>query len=182
MSKSDKNKRTNTETARRIWLAGIGAYGRAFAEAQEALKEVTDKGGDIFDDLVQKGEMIEKVVEYKGKEMLEKTREKTRDFGDIDVPSLDIDDRIKRMRSRLSLGSRASHADTIEDRLAMVEAKLEAVLEQLAPPAPKKASKKTPAKKVVAKESAPKKKATTQRTPKKPTAKKTTTKKTTGKK
>ncbi len=173
MSKSDKNKRTSTETARRIWLAGIGAYGRAFAEAQEALKEVTDKGGDIFDDLVQKGEMIEKVVEYKGKEMLEKTREKTRDFGDIDVPSLDIDERIKRMRSRLSLGSRASHVDTIEDRLAMVEAKLEALIEQLAPPAPKKAS---------AKKAAPKKKATTQRTAKKPTTKKATGKKTTTKK
>ncbi len=171
MSKSDKNKRTSTETARRIWLAGIGAYGRAFAEAQEALKEVTDKGGDIFDDLVQKGEMIEKVVEYKGKEMLEKTRERT-GMGDIDVPSLDIDERIKRMRSRLSLGSRASHADTIEDRLAVVEAKLDALVERLAPPASKK-----PAKKV-----SPKKKATTQRTAKKTPGKKSTGKKPSGKK
>ena len=37
----DDKKRSNTETARRIWLAGIGAYGRAFTEAQEALKDVT---------------------------------------------------------------------------------------------------------------------------------------------
>ena len=63
--KPDDKKRSNTETARRIWLAGIGAYGRAFTEAQEALKDVTGKGSEIFEDLVQKGQVIEKVVEVK---------------------------------------------------------------------------------------------------------------------
>jgi len=39
--KETSKKRSGTDTARRIWLAGIGAYGRAFTEAQEALKDVT---------------------------------------------------------------------------------------------------------------------------------------------
>ena len=56
---SKDKKRSSAESARRIWLAGIGAYGRAFTEAQEAIKDVTGKGSEIFDELVQKGEMLE---------------------------------------------------------------------------------------------------------------------------
>ena len=124
---ADAKKRSNTETARRIWLAGIGAYGRAFSEAQEALKDVTGKGSDIFDDLVQKGQVIEKVVELKGKSMMDKAA----------VPSFDLDDRIKAMRSRLS--SSADSDAHLEDRLSVVEAKLDRILDLLDP---KKAAKK----------------------------------------
>jgi len=67
MSDNDKKKRSSTETARRIWLAGIGAYGRAFTEAQGALKDVTGKSSEVFDDLVQKGEIIEKVLSDNGR-------------------------------------------------------------------------------------------------------------------
>lgn len=149
--KADNNKtRSSTETARRIWLAGIGAYGRAFTEAQEALKDVTGKSSEIFDDLVQKGAMIEKVVEVKGKDMIDKAS----------VPSLDIDERIKAMRARLSRGGSDGN-DDIEARLAAVEAKLDKVLDLLAPPktARKPSAKRT--KTVRTKKAAPKKKPTT---------------------
>lgn len=123
---SDDNKaRSNSETARRIWLAGIGAYGRAFTEAQEALKDVTGKSSEIFDELVQKGAMIEKVVEVKGKNMMDKTS----------VPSLDIDERIKAMRARLSRSAADNGAD-IEVRLDKLEAKLDKILELLEPKKP----------------------------------------------
>lgn len=126
---SDENvMRSTTDTARRIWLAGIGAYGRAFTEAQEALKDVTGKSSEVFEDLVQKGTMIEKVVEVKGKSMIDKAS----------VPSLDIDERIKAMRARLSRGNNDDTSD-IEERLAAVEAKLDKVLALLEP---KKAAKK----------------------------------------
>ena len=153
---TDDKKRSNTETARRIWLAGIGAYGRAFSEAQEALKDVTGKGSEIFDDLVQKGQVIEKVVELKGKSMMDKAA----------VPSFDLDDRIKAMRSRLS----TSHDNDVhlEERLAVVEAKLDRILGLLEPkktakkPSPKRATtsrtKKTvPVKKPVKKKPTAKK-------------------------
>lgn len=158
-NENEDKKRSNTETARRIWLAGIGAYGRAFTEAQEALKDVTGKGSEIFDDLVQKGEVIEKVVEVKGKSMM----------GKASVPSFDLDDRIQAMRSRLSRGDTGE--SDFEDRLSAVEAKLDKILALLEP---QKTSAKT-AKKPSAK------RATTVRT-KKTAAKKATLKKLTAKK
>lgn len=168
---SDKKKRSGTEAARRIWLAGIGVYGRAFTEAQGALKEVTGKSSEVFDDLVQKGEMIEKMAEYKGREILDKTK-----VSDIEVPSLDIDERIKRMRERLSMASgrrdvEASEGKSTATRLDEIEAKIKALTARLDKlDAPKKAAKKPP------------KKATTQRTKaasktapvKKPSTKKST--------
>ena len=162
--KPDDKKRSNTETARRIWLAGIGAYGRAFTEAQEALKDVTGKGSEIFEDLVQKGQVIEKVVEVKGKKVMDKAA----------VPNFDLDERIKAMRSRLSGGGDVD-AD-FEDRLSVVEAKIDRILMLLESANPKA---KRPAKKTVKKASP--KRAKTVRT-KKPTAKKTSVKKTTAKK
>lgn len=146
-AEDDKKSRSNTETARRIWLAGVGAYGRAFTEAQEALKDVTGKGSAVFDDLVQKGAMMEKVVEVKGKDMMGKAS-----IPSFDMPNFDIDDRIKSMRSRLSRG-----ADTDTDmdaRLTAVEAKLDKILAILEP---KKPAKKTSTKKASAKRTQTKK-------------------------
>ena len=152
-------KRSSAESARRIWLAGIGAYGRAFTEAQEAIKDVTGKSSEIFDELVQKGEMLETMGKAKGKEALEKAQ----------IPDFDIDDRIKAMRSRLARSDEAPDVSgSYDDRLAAVEAKLDKILALLEP--------KKPARKTTAKKAPSKKRATTQRTPKK-TAKKAAPKK-----
>lgn len=115
---TDKKKRNSTDTARRIWLAGIGAYGRAFTEAQEAIKDVTGKSSDVFDELVHKGEMLEFVGKAKGKEIL----------GKAAVPDLEIDERIKAMRSRLS---GATKDTDLEARLLVMETKLDKILEIL---------------------------------------------------
>jgi polyhydroxyalkanoate synthesis regulator phasin len=162
--KDDKNKRSRSDTARRIWLAGIGAYGRAITETQEAIKDVTGKGSDVFDDLVQKGEMLEMVGKAKGKEMLEKAHVP-------DMPDFDLEDRIKAMRARLSRAPDIGSGPEMEDfetRLSAVETKLDKVLALLdTPKAKPKPKKTTPRKKTT----------TTQRTKKtaskKPRAKKT---------
>ena len=171
---TEKKKRSNSDTARRIWLAGIGAYGRAYSEAKDAVKDVAGKGTGAFNELVQKGEMLETVGKAKGKEMLEKAQLPEFDMPDFDF---DIDDRIKAMRNRLSRGGKDS-AETAdyEDRLARVEAKLDKVLALLEP---KKPARKKPApKKTAPKKTA--KRATTTRTQKtatkKPSAKKQTKK------
>lgn len=145
---SKDKKRSNTETARRIWLAGIGAYGRAFTEAQEALKDVSGKSSDVFDELVQKGEFIEMAVGQKSKDMISKAG----------VPDFDIDDRIKAMRSRLSGQADLAENSDIEDRLSAVESKLETILELLN--ATQTTAKPKPKKKTATR-------AKTQRTPKK---------------
>ncbi|MEP3889170.1 MAG: phasin family protein [Hellea sp.] len=162
---TDKKKRSNSDTARRIWLAGIGAYGRAYTEAKDAVKDAAGKGTGAFNELVQKGEMLEIVGKAKGKEMLEKAQLPEFDMPDFDF---DIDDRIKAMRSRLSRGGKDSVETTdYEDRLARVEAKLDKVLTLLEP---KKPAQRKPVKR-----------ATTTRTqktaPKKAPAKKSTAKK-----
>lgn len=146
MSNDDKKKRSSTDTARRIWLAGIGAYGRAFTEAQGAIKEVTGKGSEVFDDLVQKGEMIEKVVEYKGRELLDKTK-----AAEFDVPSLEIDERIRRMRARLHMGA-SSKMDREEEpsvmqRLRSAEEKIETLLARIEALETKSVKPKTTSKK-----------------------------------
>ena len=166
---TDKKKRSNSDTARRIWLAGIGAYGRAYTEAKDAVKDVAGKGTGAFNELVQKGEMLETVGKAKGKEMLEKAHLPEFDMPDFDF---DIDDRIKAMRNRLSRGGR-DNAETAdyEDRLARVEAKLDKVIALLEPkkPSPKRATPKKPAKRATTTR-------TQKTTPKKPAPKKQTKK------
>ena len=129
-----KKKRTNTDTARRIWLAGIGAYGRAFTEAQEALKDVTGGTSRVFDELVQKGELIEKAVELKSKDLMDKAG----------MPSFNMDERIQKMRSRLARGEEmAEDLGEIYERLDRLEQKLDKLLEAHAPPAKPKAKRTT---------------------------------------
>ena len=161
MADKKKTRRGNTDAARRIWLAGIGAYGRAFNEAKEAVKDVSGETSRVFDELVQKGEFIEMAVGEKSKEILEKA--KVPDFAMPDF-DLNVDDRIAKMRSRLMRGEEvAEDISDLSTRLDTIEAKLDAVLAALAPSKP--AAKKT----------APKKRAPKKRAPAKTTTRKTKT-------
>lgn len=152
---SDKKKRSSTERARRIWLAGLGAYGRAFTETKEALKDVTGEASDVFDELVQKGQMVEMAVGMKSKEAMDKAGVGDMKMPDIKIPDLKIDDRIAKMRERLkaTTGFDVSPvpASDLEDRVAALEAKLDLVLKQLNAPARKVAAKKAPVKKTATK-------------------------------
>jgi len=184
MAKSPKD----NETIRKIWLAGVGAYGRAFTEAKGAVDTLAGKGSEVFDELVKKGEMLETVGKHKAGEMVGKGKAAVEDF----KPDLDLDDRIAKMRARLS-GTPDKGEGRLAARVDRLEAKLDAILEKLeigdAAPAARKVrskkatSKKTPVKKTKA---ASKTKMTTQRTTKtaakKPAAKKATPKKTTTRK
>lgn len=61
-------KRKNTkkvedmDVARKIWLAGVGAYGRAYTQAQGQIDKLADKASDMFDELVAQGEKVEDEV------------------------------------------------------------------------------------------------------------------------
>ncbi len=132
---SDKK---NSDTARKIWLAGIGAYGRAFSEVQEGLSKATKGTSKVFDDLVQKGEVLETVVTHKSKEAFDKVSDK---MGD----GFDMDDRIAKMRARLK--RRGDDVDMdVEDRLNAIEAKLDDVLKLLKPKKRAARKKATPKK------------------------------------
>lgn len=125
------------DMARKIWLAGIGAYGRAFTEAQESIAKVSVDSSRMFEDLVAKGEEIEDTVEEKGRKLAKRVKTK--------APAFSIDDRIKNMRARLHIGD--EHDD---DRLAAIEARLDSIdakLEMLLTGSKNPVRKKTAAKK-----------------------------------
>jgi poly(hydroxyalkanoate) granule-associated protein len=47
------------DIARKIWLAGVGAYDRISAEAQGVVEKLASSAGETFDELVAKGEEVE---------------------------------------------------------------------------------------------------------------------------
>jgi poly(hydroxyalkanoate) granule-associated protein len=67
-AKNSNKKSADVETgvdmdiARKIWLAGVGAYGRAFTEAQDAAEKLAHGASEAFDQLVAKGEQVEDSV------------------------------------------------------------------------------------------------------------------------
>jgi poly(hydroxyalkanoate) granule-associated protein len=50
------------DIARKIWLAGVGAYGRMYAETQGAVEKLATGANEAFDQLVAKGEEVEDKV------------------------------------------------------------------------------------------------------------------------
>jgi polyhydroxyalkanoate synthesis regulator phasin len=127
-----KKPQASADTARRIWLAGIGAYGRAFTEAQEQVAKLTGESARVFDDLVAKGEEIERKVDEGRRKMTER----------MGPAGAGFEERIKRMRERIG---QIGDDSALEDRLAALEARV-AKLEAHASPKPR-AKRKTGKKK-----------------------------------
>jgi hypothetical protein len=50
------------DVARKIWLAGVGAYGRMFDEAQDQVARMSQNASEMFEDLVTRGEKVEDEV------------------------------------------------------------------------------------------------------------------------
>lgn len=95
----------STDLARKIWLAGVGAYGRVFQEAQEQLGKVSGAANELFDELVAKGEQVEDMVRdslkkndtaHKAGEFVEKTTEQVRDYREKRMA--DLEERFESVR------------------------------------------------------------------------------------
>ena len=121
MAKKSSPKIPTSDAARKIWLAGIGAYGRAFSEAQESLAKMSDDTSKLFEDLVERGEEIEDAVESKGRELAKR----------VNAPDLSLDDRIKKMRARLMSGDIGGATTVDEDRMGAIEERLKSIEEKL---------------------------------------------------
>jgi poly(hydroxyalkanoate) granule-associated protein len=57
-----KSAPVDTDIARKIWLAGVGAYGRMFTETHGAVEKLAASANEAFDQLVAKGEEVEDKV------------------------------------------------------------------------------------------------------------------------
>lgn len=172
MSKDDDDKMmSGTDVARKVWLAGLGAYGKAINTSQGAAMKIGAEANKVFEDLVSKGAKLEETVEG----AVEETRKSSQQA------RASVEERIRAMKSQFGLadGENASSDndrwDQLEAKLDSLEAKIDALIAGTSKQAPKPrtprktVAKKTTSKKPAAKKSAPKKTAakTTRKTPKK---------------
>ncbi len=77
------------EVARKIWLAGLGAYGKSFDEAQGRYEKLSAEAGKVFDELVSKGEKLETEAKekFKAKAKVEARVAEVRKKLGLDKPS-----------------------------------------------------------------------------------------------
>ena len=78
------------EIAKNIWLAGLGAYGKALDQAQDRLDKASKEPPRLFKDLVAKGEALEDEV----KETISTAKESS---------TSSVEERIRKVRENFSL-------------------------------------------------------------------------------
>lgn len=125
------------EIARKVWLAGVGAYGRAISEAQESLSRFGLGTSKMFDDLVRRGQEIEEGLESRRRDLSDKLG------SSVGVP---FQDRVNEMREKLKrhvVRGDDTRLAEIEARLARIEELLEGALPQASPPKRKSARAST---------------------------------------
>jgi hypothetical protein len=115
-----------SEIAKNIWLAGLGAYGKAFDEAHDRLDKVSKEPERLFRDLVEKGTRLEDEV----KGSLTNIRKSS---------TSSVEDRIKKVRENFNL-----NLINRGDELAEINAKLDTLTRKV--DALSKSLKKAPAK------------------------------------
>jgi polyhydroxyalkanoate synthesis regulator phasin len=131
MSNIDKIKETTTsaeEMARKIWLAGLGAYGKGYEEVKGRFESLSTDSNKLFDELVVKGEKLE----VEGKDLVKQVKD------DV-LAKTELESRIETVRSKFGFSKAADNNDTkIEDLSSKIDA-LTAAVAKLATPTAKKA-------------------------------------------
>ena len=162
--KDDKNKVTDKagEIAKNIWLAGVGAYGKAVDEAQGRLEKAGVEPPKLFRELVKAGAALE---------------EEARDALQAgQTARSSVEDRINRVRENFNLQRPARGEDllALHEKIDRLANKVDALASALA----EQGAVKTPRKKATRKKAATRKIAPAR---KKTTAKKSPARKTTRK-
>jgi polyhydroxyalkanoate synthesis regulator phasin len=130
MSKQDDNSVEARESvAKKIWLAGLGAYGQGLDEAVEHYTKVNEKTSQLFSELVKKGTALEEV-----------TRNKIEDVKTQSSES--IDQRVAAVRQKLGLGESEEEIrlNKLEAQVALLTEAVETLMN--AKPGKKAAAKK----------------------------------------
>ncbi len=151
-----------SEIAKNIWLAGLGAYGKALDEAQERLDKASKEPPRLFKDLVKKGEALEDEV----RETVSTAQSKTSS----------VEERIRKVRENfnLNLNPRQEEIAELNDKVDALTAKVDAIAAALNVNPKKPAARKKPApkKSVTPKKSAARKKPAAKKAAPKKAAKK----------
>ena len=102
--------------ARKVWLAGIGAYGKSVDEMQGRYEQINTEANKLFEDLVSKGEKLESDAKVKFADTKGKIK-----------ASANIDQRVADVRAKLGLDKEES-----EDKIAELSAKVDALTDVIA--------------------------------------------------
>lgn len=98
------------EFARKIWLAGLGAYGKSIDEAQGRYEQLSADTQKVFEDLVVKGEALESDAKGKFKQT-----------------TSEVEDRVADVRKKLGLDN-----DNADSKVEELSAKIDALTEAVA--------------------------------------------------
>jgi polyhydroxyalkanoate synthesis regulator phasin len=118
MSNIEKIKETASsaeEMARKVWLAGLGAYGKGYEELAGRFDSLSAESNKLFDELVSKGEKLE----AEGKEKVESVKNEV-------AAKTELESRIETVRSKLGLNTSDSD-QKIEELSAKIDALTAAV-------------------------------------------------------
>lgn len=151
MTKNSKNTvEQTTDLARKIWLAGVGAYGQAYTNTREGMEKAGAYSSERFDELVERGEKIENEVRdtVTTNDRVSKVVEAAGKFG-ARRRAL-FSERVGAVRKGLGLDRGVF---TMDEKLDALTEQMSALTKEVA--AIKKSVK--PARKTVAKKAAPKK-------------------------
>ena len=91
--------------ARKIWLAGLGAYAKSYDEVQGKAGELSAEAGKVFDELVAKGETVES-------ETKDKFKEKADD--------LKVNERVAEIREKLGMNTKGT-SEKIDELSAKID-------------------------------------------------------------
>lgn len=105
-----------SDIAKNIWLAGLGAYGKAFDEAQERYEKVSKDTTRMFDELVAKGKKLEGTTSTK----LTNARTST---------TTSLEDRIAKVRSSLGFGQPST--EDLARQIEEINEKLDLIIETI---------------------------------------------------
>jgi poly(hydroxyalkanoate) granule-associated protein len=87
--------------ARRIWLAGLGAYGQSLEDAQQHLDRAGGEASRLFQDLVEKGQRIEEQSRSGIRKSIDDARSAI--SGHVGSNARSVEEMIRRVRDKVGL-------------------------------------------------------------------------------
>ncbi|MBT8139751.1 MAG: phasin family protein [Gammaproteobacteria bacterium] len=119
--KHDKHDRAS-ELAKNVWLAGLGAYGKAFDVAADKYSSASKDAPKLFNELVEKGAELE-----------QHTRDQL--ARPLSTPKVAIEERIEKMRTYLGINAKSAakqdEVERLEKKVGQLERKLAKLAKQL---------------------------------------------------
>lgn len=125
------------DVAKSIWLAGLGAYGKAFDEAVSQYDKVSKETSKLFDELVEKGRALDST----GQEKLAEAKSKT---------ATSLEERLNKVKNSVNLSGLSvgvgNDVAALEEKIDVLAAKVDAILDSLGATVAPAASKRRAAK------------------------------------